>query len=114
MDKTILSELSTEQEKSNQRVGGAAMKNKWGRRIGVFALAAISSALMFSTNAITAKAADNEWTYNYTGNVQTFTVPYDGIYKLEVWGAQGDHQWMACGGKGGYATGVVNLKAGDR
>ena len=74
MDKTILSELSTEQEKSNQRVGGAAMKNKWEKRIGVFALAAISSALMFSTNAITAKAADNEWTYSYTGNVQTFTV----------------------------------------
>ena len=78
------------------------MKNIWGRRIGVFALAAISSALMFSTNAITAKAADNEWTYSYTGNVQTFTVPYDGNYKLEVWGeqggqAQGDHQWMACG-----------------
>lgn len=95
------------------------MKNKWGRRIGVFALAAISSALMFSTNAITAKAAYNEWTYSYTGNVQTFTVPYDGNYKLEVWGAQGgqaqgDHQWMACGGKGGYATGVVNLKAGDK
>lgn len=54
------------------------MKNKWGRRIGVFALAAISSALMFSTNGITARAEDTEWNYGYTGNVQTFTAPHDG------------------------------------
>lgn len=53
------------------------MKNKWGRRIGVFALAAISSALMFSSKGITVKAADNEWTYNYTGGVQSWTVPYN-------------------------------------
>ena len=37
------------------------MKNKWGRRIGVFALAAISSALMFSTKGITAKAENQKW-----------------------------------------------------
>ena len=54
------------------------MKNKWEKRIGVFALAAISSALMFSTNAITAKAAANEWTYGYTGGGQSWTVPYNG------------------------------------
>lgn len=113
MDKTILSELSTEQEKSNQRVGGAAMKNKWGRRIGVFALAAISSALMFSTNAITAKAADNEWTYNYTGGVQSWTVPYNGKYMLEVWGAQGGNDTHNSGGLGGYGCGKIALNEGD-
>ena len=74
------------------------MKNKWGRRIGVFALAAISSALMFSTNAITAKAADNEWTYSYTGGVQSWTVPYNGKYMLEVWGAQGGNDTHNSGG----------------
>ena len=58
------------------------MKNKWGRCIGVFALAAISSALMFSTNAITAKAADNEWTYVYTGGGQSWTVPYNGKFMM--------------------------------
>ena len=36
------------------------MKNKWGRRIGVFALAAISSALMFSTNAMTKYLKDTQ------------------------------------------------------
>lgn len=96
------------------------MKNKWGRRIGVFALAAISSALMFSTNAITAKAEDTEWNYGYTGNVQTFTAPHDGNYRLEVWGAQGggdiyggDLRYVR-GGYGGYSAGEITLKAGDK
>lgn len=79
------------------------MKNKWGRRIGVFALAAISSALMFSSKGITSKAADDvEWVYNYTGNVQSWTAPYDGKYKLEVWGAKGGNAGYLPGGKGGY------------
>ena len=29
------------------------------------------------------------WNFDYTGSEQTFTVPCDGEYKLEVWGAQG-------------------------
>ncbi len=89
------------------------MKNKWGRRIGVFALAAISSALMFSTNAITAKAADNEWTYSYTGGVQSWTVPYNGKYMLEVWGAQGGNDTHNSGGLGGYGWGKIALNEGD-
>ena len=40
--------------------------------------------------------------YGYTGNVQTYTVPLTGNYKLEVWGAQGS-------GKGGYSYGTVSL-----
>lgn len=91
------------------------MKNKWGRRIGVFALAAISSALMFSSKGITAKAADDvEWVYNYTGNIQSWTAPYDGKYKLEVWGAKGGNAGYLPGGKGGYSKGEITLKAGDK
>ena len=30
-----------------------------------------------------------EWTFDYTGGEQIFTAPTTGIYKLEVWGAQG-------------------------
>ena len=29
------------------------------------------------------------WNFDYTGSEQTFTVPCDGEYKLEAWGAQG-------------------------
>ena len=42
--------------------------------------------------------------FNYTGNVQTYTVPITGIYKLEVWGAQGSG-----GGYGGYSYGNLAI-----
>ncbi|WP_081618599.1 fimbrillin family protein [Segatella paludivivens] len=54
--------------------------------------------------------------YNYTGASQTFTVPYAGTYKLEVWGAQGGTMitspWTGKGGNGGYTTGNINLQSG--
>jgi hypothetical protein len=40
----------------------------------------------------------------------SFTVPEDGTYKLEVWGARGGGY---SGGSGGYSVGTVNLTAGE-
>ena len=55
--------------------------------------------------------------FDYTGSIQTFTVPKDGIYQLEVWGAQGgtatDDDLSANGGYGSYSTGEVELHQGD-
>ena len=50
------------------------------------------------------------FTYNYSGAVQSFTVPKAcaGTYTLEVWGAAGGYN----GGKGGYSKGTVSLSAG--
>lgn len=50
-------------------------------------------------------------TFNYTGNVQTYTVPITGTYKLQTWGAQGgtDSSDSITAGKGGYAQGMVKL-----
>ena len=56
-----------------------------------------------------------EWTFDYTGGEQTFTAPTTGIYKLEVWGAQGGVNDNTLDGKkyiggyGGYSSGVINL-----
>ena len=54
--------------------------------------------------------------FDYTGNVQSYTVPLTGTYKLEVWGAQGGDMvsspWTGKGGKGGYAAGTKNLQTG--
>ncbi|MDM5450995.1 glycine rich domain-containing protein [Peribacillus simplex] len=55
----------------------------------------------------------------YTGNVQSFTVPYTGTYKLETWGAQGGNDNLNVsftyhkGGLGGYAEGEVSLTKGE-
>ena len=55
--------------------------------------------------------------FGYTGSVQTFVAPYDGKYRLEVWGAQGGNSSYgissSLGGYGGYSTGAVELDAGD-
>lgn len=48
--------------------------------------------------------------FSYTGGVQTFTVPYEGLYKLEVWGAKGGNANGCAGGSGGYAIGYAVLK----
>lgn len=58
--------------------------------------------------------------YDYTGSTETFLVPHDGVYKLEVWGAQGGstggkdtagvyHDYI--GGKGGYSSGLITLNS---
>jgi len=47
--------------------------------------------------------------FGYTGTTQTYTVPEDGTYKFEVWGAAGGGQSY---GSGGYSSGYIELKQG--
>ncbi len=35
---------------------------------------------------------EDNWEYSYTGSSQTFIVPYDGTYKIELWGASLQYQ----------------------
>lgn len=69
--------------------------------------------VLFSVFPINANAEGNIYTFEYSGDYQTFVVPRSGIYKLETWGAQGGHRGANNGGKGGYTTGEVYLKRGD-
>ncbi|MDR2524129.1 MAG: DUF5011 domain-containing protein [Candidatus Nomurabacteria bacterium] len=53
--------------------------------------------------------------FNCIQNVQEWTAPYTGKYKLEVWGAAGGNNLTAdTGGKGGYATGEIQLTVGAK
>lgn len=53
-----------------------------------------------------------EWTFDYTGEEQTFTAPVTGTYKLETWGAQGGNiNSSKRGGYGAYSEGIVNLSS---
>lgn len=51
-------------------------------------------------------------TFEYTGAVQTFTVPRTGTYTLEAWGAAGG-KGADEGAYGGYAKAQFNLSIGD-
>lgn len=48
------------------------------------------------------------WSFDYTGTEEEFVVPCSGIYKLEVYGAQGGSANYV-GGGGGYASGDKQL-----
>lgn len=56
--------------------------------------------------------------FNYTGSEQTYTVPMNGYYKIEAWGAQGGNVDTyssipsASGGKGAYTYGEIYLEKG--
>ena len=52
------------------------------------------------------------WYFDYTGDAQEFSVPCDGTYKLEVWGAQGG-SLAGIGGLGGYSYGNSELTNED-
>ena len=57
-------------------------------------------------------------TYNYTGNVQSYTVPAAGVYELKVWGGRGgdcSSNWgeSASGGQGGITTTYALLDKDD-
>lgn len=62
-------------------------------------------------------SGDEGWSFDYTGEIQTFVAPKTGIYQLETWGAQGgdatDGTNTARGGYGAYAVGEVFLSQGD-
>jgi len=69
-------------------------------------------------------------TYDYTGKYETFIAPYDGVYKIELWGASGgyndtikinaetanigeftERSVTFDGGYGGYVSGEIILKS---
>lgn len=49
-----------------------------------------------------------EQEFTFTGSVQSVTIPSKGLYKLEVWGAQGSDTYYTSG-KGGYSVGYALL-----
>jgi hypothetical protein len=56
-----------------------------------------------------------DYNYEYSGGVEVFTAPADGLYTVETWGATGgDRGGTASGGKGGFVSAEVKLKAGEQ
>lgn len=58
-------------------------------------------------------SAGTNWNFNYTGNVQRFIVPCNGVYRIAVFGAQaGVYNTAGQGANGASAAGNINLKKG--
>lgn len=52
--------------------------------------------------------------YDYSGKVETFTAPINGIYKIELWGAEGGYYTTFVSGKGAYTTGDLTMNEGEQ
>ena len=68
-------------------------------------------------NFIVPEWIDTVYDFPYTGVNNQFTIPADGIYEFEVWGAEGSsaikNEVIAYGGKGGHAKGYKKMNKGD-
>ena len=52
--------------------------------------------------------------YSYTGNYQEVIIPVDGVYQIELWGAQGGSASGYSIGLGGYTKGDISLNKNDK
>ena len=61
---------------------------------------------------------DTLFNFDYTGNVQAFTAPIKGTYKIEAWGASGGdvtiNDTTYQGWLGGYTSGTINLEKNQK
>lgn len=66
-----------------------------------------------SNNTIIHEGA--QYKFAYTGNAQTFTIPMNGVYRIEAWGAQGNNvsSKRSEGGLGAYTKGDIQLTKGE-
>ena len=55
----------------------------------------------------------NSLNLKYTSNYQNVTIPENGTYKIELWGASGGDSDNSLGGKGSYTSGVLTLNKND-
>lgn len=65
---------------------------------------------LFDTLTLRKRADGESKDFPYTGGVQTYTVPSDGIYQIELWGAQGGNDSTYQGGRGAYVVASVRMK----
>ena len=86
------------------------------RMIGKLLLSVAILVISVPFSSISNAAETTEWTYSYSGKVETFTAPYTGVYHFDTRGGCGGgfnlHQYPA--GYGGKAAGDVLLKQGDK
>lgn len=92
--------------------GGGTLRGKGGYASGNYYLSKGQSVLL-AVGGQGAKNTGNYRDFGYSGNVQAYTAPVSGKYKLETWGAMGSSVLDGVGGYGGYSTGEVTLTAGQ-
>ena len=89
-----------------------AVRNSSGKINSVYANNVLSVPTV-TENIEIEGAYQTEYTYIYTSEEKTFITPHNGMYKIELWGAQGGYETVDPteypGAYGGYVSGDINL-----
>jgi len=68
----------------------------------------------YSTCGVNLPQQNIAYEFKTTGSIQSLTIPATGVYKFEVWGAQGGvYNDTLFGGYGGYSVGEITLNQHD-
>ena len=62
-------------------------------------------------NVVGQESDKNSWYYSFTGSYDKLTIPKNGLYQIQAWGASG--YGGSLGGKGAYTRGEIELLAND-
>ena len=86
-------------------------KNKWSINLKDLMSIPDKIELYFTSTGVPADTLIKEFEYiapstEYSEPYYTFTIPIDGMYKIETWGASGGNS----GGYGGYSVGTIYLE----
>lgn len=64
-----------------------------------------------TVHVVNPQAESTMWTYTFKGSYDTLTIPKNGLYQIQAWGASG--YGGTYGGKGAYTRGEIDLIAND-
>ena len=109
LNKTMILKNNTEYELPNIVSKAGAYFSGWNVESGN---ATINGNKITINGNATIKAnysSTNKTEFAYTGNSEKFVAPEDGIYKFELWGAQGGSAKTKIGGYGGYSVADIYL-----
>jgi len=79
-----------------------------------FTTTQINSTTTFYIQTINNSTSTSSQQFYLNSNVQTFTAPITGTYTIQCWGAWGGSDCNNHRGRGAYATGTINLNAGQQ
>lgn len=109
----VLNSLTSQvvQNDTSVVVSGTVDTSRIGNYYKTYTLYDMNGNVMdYKVRTVNVIASEN--VFDYTGDVQTFNVPINGIYKIELWGASGGGT-MTMSGKGGYTISNYALDTDD-
>ena len=109
LNKTMILKNNTEYELPNIASKAGAYFSGWNVESGNATINGNKITINGNASIKANYSSTNKTEFAYTGNSEKFVAPEDGIYKFELWGAQGGSAKTKIGGYGGYSVANIYL-----